>query len=131
MKIVDLRTLPANIASQVNDAKEGIVDALLNLTWQRCSGSGPEGETVFGAKSSLRFVSGFLLPRYEETGQIDETSDIHLSTHGLDCQIAADARGQLTVSTAFSIYVRALPAWDELVKPELELFPTPTTAQRA
>ena len=73
----------------------------------------------------MRFVSGFLLPRYEETGQEDETSDIHLSTHGLDCQIAADAKGNLGVSVAFSIYVRALPEWDELTRPELDLFPNP------
>jgi hypothetical protein len=125
MKIIDLRKLPAELASQVSDAKEGLVDALLNLTWQRSSGAGPDGDTVFGSKPSLRFVSGFLLPRYEETGQEDETSDIHLSTHGLDCQIAADATGRLTVRVDFSIYVRALPDWRELNRPELELFPNP------
>jgi hypothetical protein len=123
--MADLRALPEDLADRVSDAKEGVVDALLNLTWQRTSGSGPDGETVYGTKPSLRFVSGFLLPRYEETGQQDETSDIHLSTHGLDCQIAAGAQGSLNVSATFSIYVRALPSWAELTKPELELFPNP------
>ena len=125
MKIVDLNTLPSELNPRINDAKEGLVDALLNLTWQRSSGAGPDGQTVFGTKPSMRFVSGFLLPRYEETGQGDETSDIHLSTHGLDCQIAADAKGNLGVSVFFSIYVRALPEWDELTRPELDLFPNP------
>lgn len=125
MKVTDLRSLPADIAANLEDAKEGIVDALLNLTWQRVSGAGPEGETVFGTKPSLRFVSGFLLPRFEETGQEDETSDIHISTHGLDCQIAAMAKGNLVINVAFSIYIRTLPSWDELTKPELELFPNP------
>ena len=125
MKIADLNTLPAELKAKVNDAKEGLVDALLNLTWQRSSGAGSEGQTVFSTKPSMRFVSGFLLPRYEETGQEDETSDIHLSTLGLDCQIATNAEGNLGVSVAFSIYVRALPEWEELTRPELDLFPNP------
>lgn len=125
MKFIDLRSLPAGIAANLDDAKEGIVDALLNLTWQRTSGAGAEGETIFGAKPSLRFVSGFLLPRFEERGEQDETSDIHISSHGLDCQIAASAKGNLVVSVAFSIYVRTLPSWNELTKPQLELFPNP------
>jgi hypothetical protein len=123
MKIVDLRSQSPAISANLDDAKEALVDALLNLTWQRASGDGAEGATVFGTKPSLRFVSGFLLPRFEESGQQDETSDIHLSTHGMDCQIAASAQGTLVITAAFSIYVRALPSWDELTKPELELFP--------
>jgi len=125
MKVADLRSLPPAIATGLDDAKEAIVDALLNLTWQRASGDGAEGNLVFGTKPSLRFVSGFLLPRFEETGEQDETSDIHLSTHGLDCQISASAKGKLVVTAGFSIYVRALPSWEELTKPELELFPSP------
>jgi len=123
MKIVDLRSQPPALSANLDDAKEALVDALLNLTWQRASGDGAEGEIVFGTKPSLRFVSGFLLPRFEETGQEDETSDIHLSTHGLDCQIATSAKGALDIGAKFSIYVRALPSWDELTKPELELYP--------
>src|SRR4030095_4372974 len=123
MKIIDMKSLPAETAANLDDAKEGIVDALLNLTWQRASGAGPEGEMIFGAKPSLRFVSGFLLPRFEESGEQDETSDIHISAHGLDVQMAASARGNLVISVSFSIYVRTLPTWDELTKPELELFP--------
>jgi hypothetical protein len=125
MKVTDLRSLPAGIAANLDDAKEGIVDALLNLTWQRTSGAGAEGETIFGTKPSLRFVSGFLLPRFEERGEQDETSDIHISAHGLDCQVVRSAKGNLVISIAFSIYVRTLPSWHELTKPELELFPNP------
>ena len=125
MKVVDLKSLPPGIAANLDDVKEGLVDALLNLTWQRASGAGAEGETIFGTKPSLRFVSGFLLPRFEESGQEDETSDIHISAHGLDCQIASSAKGNLVISVIFSIYVRTLPSWDELTKPELEIFPNP------
>lgn len=125
MRVADLRKVDPDIATRLADAKEGLVDALLNLTWERASGSGIDGMTVFGAKPSLRFVSGFLLPRYEETGQEDETSDIHLSTHGIDLQIAADAQGQFRIKIDFAIYVRALPDWEELNRPELDLFPNP------
>jgi hypothetical protein len=125
VKIADLRTLDPSLARHLGDAKEALVDALLNITWQRCSGDGPDGEIVFGTKPSLRFVSGFLLPRFEESGQQDETSDIHLSTLGLDCQIAAPAHGTVTVHAGFSIYVRVLPTWQDLTAPHLDLFPNP------
>lgn len=123
MQCVNLRRLPQPIANVITDANEGVVDALLNLTWERVSGSGPEGEVVYGTKPSLRFVSGFLLPRYEESGQEDETSDIHVSTHGLDCQILDQPGGTLEVGVEFSIYIRSLPEWHELTD---DLFPRPT-----
>ena len=123
MKLTDLKALPLSMGGKLDDCREAIVDALLNLTWQRVSGAGPDGETVFAVKPSLRFVSGFLLPRFEETGQRDETSDIHISTHGLDLQIAKDARGDLDINAEFSLYVRALPTWDELTSPRHDLFP--------
>jgi len=124
MKVTDLKTLPPQLALGLDDAKEAIVDALLNLTWRRTSGAGAEGETIFAVKPSLRFVSGFLLPRFEETGQRDETSDIHISTHGLDLQIAKGATGELLITVEFSFYVRALPTWDELISPQYDLFPS-------
>ena len=123
MKLTDLKALPPHLASKMDDSKEAIVDALLNLTWQRVSGAARDGETVFSVKPSLRFVSGFLLPRFEETGQRDETSDIHISTHGLDLQIARDAAGELVINVEFSFYVRALPTWGELRSPQHDLFP--------
>jgi len=46
-----------------------------------------------------------LLPRFEESGEQDETSDIHISAHGLDCQIAGSAKGNLVISVSFSIYL--------------------------
>jgi hypothetical protein len=122
MKIADLKARPL-AAINLEDGKEAIVDALLNLTWQRASGAGPEGDLVFAVRPSLRFVSGFLMPRFEETGQLDETSDIHISTHGLDLQITADAKGEFTVAAECAIYVRALPSWEELTLPQHALFP--------
>jgi len=123
MKVTDLKALPQPVQRKLEDCKEAIVDGLLNLTWRRVSGAGPDGETVFAVKPSLRFVSGFLLPRFEETGQRDETSDIHISTHGLDLQIDKDATGELLINVEFSSYVRALPTWEELTSPQHDLYP--------
>src|SRR5580700_9357016 len=123
MKIADLKA-GSLAAINLEDAKEALVDALLNMTWHRASGAGSEGDLVFAVKPSLRFVSGFLLPRFEETGQLDETSDIHISTHGLDLQIAAGAKGEFTVAAEFVIYVRALPSWEELTAAQHDLFPS-------
>lgn len=123
MNLADLRQLPNDFAASITDAKEALAEALLNLTWSRCSGEGDEGRVVYGRKPSLQFVSGFLLPRFEESGTVDETSDIHLSTHGLDCQIAAASAGAATIDVSFAIYVRTLPDWQEINRPELDLFP--------
>jgi len=128
-KVLNLR-LPATPAQEIafEEGKEALADALLNLTWVRVSGSGAEGAIVYGVKPSLRFVSGFLLPKFSEDrgGQSDdESSDIHISTHGLDCQIMAKAAGEPKVDAEFCIYVRALPSWAELIEARNELFPNP------
>jgi hypothetical protein len=124
MKIADLQKQPDTVQRRLTDAKEGITDALLNLTWQRVSGTGVDGEVVFGAKPSMKFVSGFLLPRFESSGE-DETSDIHLSTHGLDFQISSTASEKITIVPRFAIYIRALPSWAELYTEANGIYPRP------
>lgn len=109
----------------ITDAKEALVDALLNRTWQRCSGWGSEGSFVYGVKPSQRFVSGFLLPRFDELGVQDETSDIHISAHGLDFQVLSGAYGVVIVTVQLSIYIRVLPGWNELINPSLDIMPQP------
>jgi len=124
MKLIDFRSPPSALRPYMEDAKEALTDALLNLVFHRVSGTGDEGRYVFGAKPSLRYVSGFLLPRYSEN-RVDETSDIHVSTHGLDCQIAAQETVPVSVTVCFSVYVRAMPTWAELTEPSHDLFPNP------
>ncbi|WP_439542593.1 DEAD/DEAH box helicase family protein [Hyphomicrobium sp.] len=124
MKVIDYRSPPPALRPYFDDTKEAFTDALLNLVRQRISGTGEEGRFVYGAKPSLRFVSGFLLPRYSEAG-IDETSDIHICTHGIDCQIGATGAAPSVVTLSFSIYVRALPSWAEITAASNELFPNP------
>ncbi len=75
--------------TDLTEAKEAVVEALLQLAVQKCTGEGPTGEFIFGVKPSSRLVSGFLLPRFDATGQGDETSDIHIATMGIDLQVAA------------------------------------------
>jgi len=124
MKVIDLRSPAPAVQPYIEDAKEALTDALLNLIFQRVSGNGSEGSVVFGTKPSLRFVSGFLLPRYSEN-RVDETSDIHICTHGVDCQIAAQGGVPATISASFAIYVRAIPSWAELIAATNELYPNP------
>ena len=107
----------------LTEAKEAIVEALLQLAVQRCTGEGSTGEFIFGVKPSAKLVSGFLLPRFDATGQGDETSDIHLATMGIDLQVAADHTGEITVIPDFVIYARMLPTWEDLVDPRHDIAP--------
>ena len=107
----------------LTEAKEAVVEALLQLTVQRCTGDGPAGDFIYGSKPSSKLVSGFLLPRYDATGQGDDTTDIHIATMGIDLQVAADGHGDIEVVPRFAIYVRVLPTWEELTDPRHDMFP--------
>lgn len=107
----------------LTEAKEAVVEALLQLTVQRCTGEGPAGDFIYGSKPSAKLVSGFLLPRYDASGQGDDTSDIHIATMGIDLQVAADGHGDIVVVPSLAIYVRTLPTWDELADPRHDMFP--------
>lgn len=106
----------------LTEAKEAIVDALLGLTVARCTGENGEGDVVYGSRPSTSLVSGFLLPRFNETGLEDETSDIHLATMGVDLQVAAGC-GEVVVRARASVYVRLLPTWDEVIDPRHDMMP--------
>lgn len=107
----------------LTEAKEAIVDALLGLTIARCAGENEEGAIIFGARPSARLVSGFLLPRFDDTGQQDETSDIHLATMGIDLQVAAGQGADVVIQPELSVYVRLLPAWDDVVDRRHDMMP--------
>jgi hypothetical protein len=130
LRAEDLRAVPAQVDGDLTEAKEAIVDGLLGLTIEHCTGSGTTGALIFGAKPSSQLVSGFLLPRFDQTGD-DETSDIHLATLGLDLQLAADAVGEAIVQPTLSIYVRELPSWDEINDPRHEMMPQPQLSRVA
>lgn len=130
LRAADLRALPPQLEGDLTEAKEAIVDGLLGLTVEHCTGAGAGGALLFGAKPSSQLVSGFLLPRFDQMGG-DETSDIHLATLGLDLQLAADAAGEAVVQPSLSIYVRELPGWDEISDPRHEMMPQPQLSRAA
>ena len=109
------RVFPAEgFTSQHQELKEAICDALVNLTVDRISGAGPDGAHLYHAKPSRAVVSGHLLPRFDERGD-DDTSDITLSTLGMDLELHRQVGGRARLTPAFSTYVRVLPTWDDLV----------------
>lgn len=105
------------------EVKEAMVDSLLRFTEQHCSGAGNDGAIIYGARPSSRLVSSFLLPRFDSTGNEDETSDIHIATMGMDLQVAAGGAGQVTVQPELSVYIRELPTWAELSDPRNDMKP--------
>ena len=105
------------------EVKEAMVDGLLRLTEQHCTGEGSDGEIIYGARPSSRLVSAFLLPRFDRSGNEDETSDIHIATMGVDLQVTAGTAGTVTIEPALSVYVRELPSWSEIADPRKDMMP--------
>jgi len=117
------RAMRARDGADLTEAKEAIVDALLGLALEKCTGAGQEGALVYGMRPSSQFVSGFLLPRFDETGSEDETSDIRIATMGVDFQLATEGSGHVLVRPETAVYIRLLPTWDEIVDPRYEMMP--------
>ena len=109
--------------TDLTEAKEAIVEAVVQLSLQRCTGEGVDGDFIFGAKPSAKLVSGFLLPRFDASGQEDETSDIHIAIMGIDLQVGSDQSGEVVVTPNFSIYVRVLPTWEDISSPCHDIMP--------
>lgn len=111
-----LRADPAKISTTT---KEGIVDSLVYLTFQRISGHGDEGSVVYGVRPRSSFSSAFLLPRPPSLGESDEvTQPIHISAHGLDFQVRREAKGQIVATPHFQVYVRVLPTLEDMKRPD-------------
>jgi hypothetical protein len=111
----------ARLASISQELKEGVCNALVNMTIARVSGSDASGRILYGRSPRRSIVSGQLLPRFDPTGQDDETSDIRIAASGMDFHIDAHAAGQSTITPSFSVYVRVLPDWVELADEALGL----------
>jgi hypothetical protein len=105
------------------ELKEAVCDAVVDLVIGRVSGGGVEGQVLYGPSPRRSIISGQLLPRFDETGQSDETSDIRIAALGVDFQVASGARNEASATPSFSVYVRVLPNWAELSDPNLGLDP--------
>ena len=117
------RAMRADQGTDLTEAKEALVDSLVGLTARRCTGEGPEGAIIYGARPSSKLVSGFLLPRFDQTGLEDETSDIRIATMGLDLQLAANVSGDVIIRPEVSVYIRLLPSWEEIADPRYDMAP--------
>jgi hypothetical protein len=96
------------------ELKEAVCNAIVNLTIAQVSGGGPEGQILYGPSPRRSIVSGQLLPRFDQAGQEDETTDIRIAAIGIDFQIVSTAIGEASITPQFSVYLRVLPSWEEL-----------------
>ena len=111
----------SQLSAVPQELKEAVCNALVNLTIARVSGTDPEGQVLYGRSPRRSIVSGQLLPRFDPSGQDDETSDIRLAAFGMDFQLDANAGGSAAVALRFSVYVRVLPDWADLADEALGL----------
>jgi hypothetical protein len=109
------------LAAIPQELKEAVCNALVNLTVARVSGSDPEGRILYGRSPRRSIVSGQLLPRFDPTGQDDESSDIRIAALGMDFHLDAHADGRSVVTPRFSVYVRVFPDWAEIADEALGL----------
>lgn len=111
-----LRADPLQIPTAL---KEAVVDSLVNLTFQRISGHGPEGEVLFGARPRSLLSSAFLLPVPAGSISGDEvTQPIQICAHGLDFQVSQVEQGQIIVKPSLRVYVRVLPSLEDMSRPD-------------
>ena len=96
------------------ELKEAVCDSLVNTLVGRVSGMDERGRMLCGRSPCRNIVAGQLLPRYGRSGE-DETSDIRISSIGVDFVIAADSEVAVQVTPRFSVYLRVLPLWKDFV----------------
>jgi hypothetical protein len=94
------------------ELKEAVCDAVLERVRCVVSGEGAHGAVILGDRPSRALASGFLLPAINADND-DETSDIHLASHGLDLRVSG-SEGAVRIEPQFSVYLRALPSSTEL-----------------
>jgi len=120
-KAVDVRGIP-------DCYKEAVVDSILNNLSARVCGKGEFHGVVANTRPSDLLVSGFLLPRPEEIqGADEETSPLHISTHGVDFHAAtSELHRPLRIKLWASVYVRVFPSVSDVsedgeLRPEFHL----------
>ena len=107
----------AQLRGICEDVKEAVCDALVNLIVDRVTGADEQCAVIYGRSPRRAIFSGQLLPRFDDSGQEDETSDIRIAAIGLDFTARSGVGGELTISPRASVYIRALPTWAELQNP--------------
>ncbi|MGQ0456260.1 MAG: helicase-related protein [Hyphomicrobium sp.] len=105
---------PKSLGAEFQELKEAVCDAIINLTTDRVSGRGETGAIVYGRSPKRAFVAGLLLPRFDERNVNDETSDIRISTLGIDLLVGTRSPGLAELRPRFATYIRVFPTWAEL-----------------
>lgn len=97
------------------ELKEAVCDALVNALAQRLAGADEHGRNLLGSSPRRGIFAGQLLPRFDTSGQDDETTDIRIATVGVDLIAVAGASATMRVTPRFSVYLRVIPDWSDLV----------------
>lgn len=97
------------------ELKEAVCDALVNALVSRVSGVDARGRTMLGGSPRRGIFAGQLLPRFDSNRTADETTDIRVAAIGMDLLLDSASSARLHVTPRFSVYVRVIPEWRELV----------------
>lgn len=97
------------------ELKEAVCDALVNAIVDRVSGADERGRNLLGSSPRRGIVAGQLLPRFDITGNDDETTDIRIAAVGIDLVAVAGTGATIRVTPRLSVYVRVIPEWADLV----------------
>lgn len=96
------------------ELKEAVCDALVGALVARVSGTDARGATVLGRSPRRGIVAGQLLPRFDTAGE-DDTSDIKIAAIGMDFVVRSGLHGKVRLTPRFSVYVRIIPVWADLI----------------
>lgn len=96
------------------ELKEAVCDALVNALVERVSGTDEQGRTIYGGSPRRGIFAGQLLPRFDVSGALDETTDIRIAAVGMDLIVGAQAAATIRATPRFSAYVRVIPTWSDL-----------------
>lgn len=97
------------------ELKEAVCDALVNALVKRVSGADERGRTLLGSSPRRGIFAGQLLPRFDITGNDDETTDIRIAAVGVDLVANAGTSAVIRVTPRLSVYLRVIPAWTDLI----------------
>lgn len=103
------------------ELKEAVCDALTNGLVRRVTGADERGRTLLGGSPRRSIFAGQLLPRFDTSGQDDETTDIRVAAVGVDLIAAKGGGGLIRVTPRYSVYLRVIPNWSDFApRGELE-----------
>jgi hypothetical protein len=97
------------------ELKEAVCDSLVNALVQRVAGSDDRGRFLLGSSPRRGIFAGQLLPRFDTSGQADETTDIRVAAVGVDLVAVAGSGAIMCITPRFSVYVRVIPEWADLI----------------